>query len=563
MMMATYNPYQAVYNIVQQKGYWTDADRKYRETKDKQYQDAKKAAQSSAVQWYEELRNAGYGSLADELSKADLTTAYQILSRYQPTQSVQETVQPALVSSIGSAGSSSFPTYLQQIAPIAQPSPQAQAANEAALRQAQQLYNNWLANNAQTQAQAQRLSNETYRWIQELYNTGRSIQDYALSTNPYTSDIGKAIMASYMQQGDTAARNVTADIAGSNSGNIDSYSAANARRQQLAFINAGNQAILQDHNARVANALAVLESLGVNTRGLLGIEQQNVEGARNYNINLLSGVNTAMGTATSSANESDRLSKSLISDLAGYMSGLLQTENTNASNLAGQLIQSEAALRQQQLVNEVQNNLARLQTDAELTKAKLDNATQQAIAAMQYASAEKVADIRGQYDLLIQEAATRGVISQADANRYAAMVDAEARKYSAMADAEARKYSAMSDAEARKYSADKSLEATKYATDAEATMSFVNAVVGSNTGATNESNPSYNMLKAAIETFAEENGGNWRAAGAQVLIPFAQHPAYSAIKQLVDAIVNELETQSTSTTNSIGTPYSGSTTLGD
>jgi len=550
--MATYNPYQAVYNIVQQKGYWTDADRKYRETKDKQYQDAMKGAQSSAVQWYEELRNAGYGSLADELSKADLTTAYQILSRYQPTQSIQETVQPALVSSIGSAGSSSFPTYLQQIAPIAQPSTQAQAANEAALRQAQQLYNNWLANNAQTQAQGQRLSDETYRWIQELYNTGRGIQDYALNTNPYTSDIGKAIMASYMQQGDTAARNVTADIAGSNSGNIDSYSAANARRQQLAFINAGNQAILQDHNARVANALAVLESLGVNTRGLLGIEQQNVEGARNYNINLLSGVNTAMGTATSSANESDRISKSLISDLAGYMSGLLQTENTNASNLAGQLIQSETALRQQQLVNEAQNNLARLQTDAELTKAKLDNATQQAIAAMQYASAEKVADIRGQYDLLIQEAATRGVISQADANRYAAMVDAEARKYSAD-----------KSLEGTKYSVDKSLEGTKYTTDAEATMSFVNAVAGSNTGATNESNPSYNMLKSAIETFAEENGGNWKAAGAQVLIPFAQSPAYSAIKQLVDAIVSELETKSTSTTNAIGTPYHGSATLRD
>jgi len=550
--MATYNPYQAVYNIVQQKGYWTDADRKYRETKDKQYQDAMKGAQSSAVQWYEELRNAGYGSLADELSKADLTTAYQILSRYQPTQSIQETVQPALVSSIGSAGSSSFPTYLQQIAPIAQPSPQAQAANEAALRQAQQLYNNWLANNAQTQAQGQRLSDETYRWIQELYNTGRGIQDYALNTNPYTSDIGKAIMASYMQQGDTAARNVTADIAGSNSGNIDSYSAANARRQQLAFINAGNQAILQDHNARVANALAVLESLGVNTRGLLGIEQQNVEGARNYNINLLSGVNTAMGTATSSANESDRISKSLISDLAGYMSGLLQTENTNASNLAGQLIQSETALRQQQLVNEAQNNLARLQTDAELTKAKLDNATQQAIAAMQYASAEKVADIRGQYDLLIQEAATRGVISQADANRYAAMVDAEARKYSAD-----------KSLEGTKYSVDKSLEGTKYTTDAEATMSFVNAVAGSNTGATNESNPSYNMLKSAIETFAEENGGNWKAAGAQVLIPFAQSPAYSAIKQLVDAIVSELETKSTSTTNEIETPYHGSATLRD
>ena len=550
--MATYNPYQAVYNIVQQKGYWTDADRKYRETKDKQYQDAMKGAQSSAVQWYEELRNAGYGSLADELSKADLTTAYQILSRYQPTQSIQETVQPALVSSIGSAGSSSFPTYLQQIAPIAQPSPQAQAANEAALRQAQQLYNNWLANNAQTQAQGQRLSDETYRWIQELYNTGRGIQDYALNTNPYTSDIGKAIMASYMQQGDTAARNVTADIAGSNSGNIDSYSAANARRQQLAFINAGNQAILQDHNARVANALAVLESLGVNTRGLLGIEQQNVEGARNYNINLLSGVNTAMGTATSSANESDRISKSLISDLAGYMSGLLQTENTNASNLAGQLIQSETALRQQQLVNEAQNNLARLQTDAELTKAKLDNATQQAIAAMQYASAEKVADIRGQYDLLIQEAATRGVISQADANRYAAMVDAEARKYSAD-----------KSLEGTKYSVDKSLEGTKYTTDAEATMSFVNAVAGSNTGATNESNPSYNMLKSAIETFAEENGGNWKAAGAQVLIPFAQSPAYSAIKQLVDAIVSELETKSTSTTNKIETPYHGSATLRD
>ena len=134
MKMATYNPYQAVYNIVQQKDTGPTQTESIEKRKIKQYQDAMKAAQSSAVRWYEELRNAGYGSLADELSKADLTTAYQILSRYQPTQSVQEAVQPALVSSIGSAGSSSFPTYLQQIAPIAQPSPQAQAANEAALR---------------------------------------------------------------------------------------------------------------------------------------------------------------------------------------------------------------------------------------------------------------------------------------------------------------------------------------------------------------------------------------------------------------------------------------------
>ncbi len=523
-MATTYNPYDAVYQIYKQKALYTDAYKKNMENPNQQYKDTMAAARSSAAQWYDELRNSGYGSLADELNAADLTTAQQILSRYSPTPSPQQ----AITSSLGSAGSSSFPSYLVDLSQLATPSPQAQQANQAALAQAQAIYNAWQQNNAQAQAQGQRLSDETYKWIQNLYNQGIDIKDYALSTNPYVSEIGKAIMASYQQQGDTAARDVTAELAGGNAGNIDSYSAANAKRQQLAFTNAGNQAILADHNARVANALAVLETLGVNTQGLLGIEQQNVDSARRASNEILSGANTAMGTATSSANESDRISKSLLSDLSGYLSGILQTENTNASNLSGILDTNRTDLEK-----------ARLDSSTQLTKARLDSETQKILAQMQNTSAENVAKIKGQYDLLVQEAANKGVISQNEANKYIAMIDAEARKYAS----------------------DKSLEGTKYTADAEATTSWLDSVAKSNTGAVNDSNPAYSNLRAAIESLADRNKSSYDAAGAEVLAMYAQHPAYSAIKQLIEAIVKELNneevTSGSNTTQSPGAVSSG------
>ena len=110
--------------------------------------------------------------------------------------------------------------------------------------------------------------------INDLYGIQRSdrgtmaknydtLEDYNYNHNHYDSDIGKSIMANYKYQGDVASDNAVASGGASNSGNIDSYASANANRQQLAFTNAGNQAILNDFNARVNNARGILSDLGV------------------------------------------------------------------------------------------------------------------------------------------------------------------------------------------------------------------------------------------------------------------------------------------------------------
>lgn len=95
-----------------------------------------------------------------------------------------------------------------------------------------------------------------------LDKTGK-LEDYNYNHNPYETEIGKSIMDDYKYMGDVASGDAIADGAGSNSGNIDSFSAANAARQQLAFTNAGKEAVLADFNARISNARGILSDLGV------------------------------------------------------------------------------------------------------------------------------------------------------------------------------------------------------------------------------------------------------------------------------------------------------------
>ena len=88
------------------------------------------------------------------------------------------------------------------------------------------------------------------------------LEDYNYNHNPYESEIGKSIMEDYKFKGKTASDNAVASGGASNGGNIDSYAAANANRQQLAFTNAGKQAVLDDFNTRLNHAKDILKNLG-------------------------------------------------------------------------------------------------------------------------------------------------------------------------------------------------------------------------------------------------------------------------------------------------------------
>lgn len=97
--------------------------------------------------------------------------------------------------------------------------------------------------------------------------------------NPLETDWGKAIMSQYGLDGDNAANAEYADAASSNSGNIDSYAEANARRQKLSYLNSGVRAVNDASNQRFSNMLGALEKMGVNTQQLLGISTSSAQSA--------------------------------------------------------------------------------------------------------------------------------------------------------------------------------------------------------------------------------------------------------------------------------------------
>lgn len=78
-----------------------------------------------------------------------------------------------------------------------------------------------------------------------------TLRDKIANENPYTNDVGKSILAKYDLSAFNAGNNAAASGAASNGGNIDSFSAANAMRNQAAMITQGQQAALDAHNSRI------------------------------------------------------------------------------------------------------------------------------------------------------------------------------------------------------------------------------------------------------------------------------------------------------------------------
>ena len=110
-------------------------------------------------------------------------------------------------------------------------------------------------------------------------------------TNPFTTEEAKAILAKYDMSGLQARENAVASNAGSNGGNIDSFAAANAMRQQSALVNQGQMTVLQAHQQKLDNARALLSDMGVNIDRVFNQDQtaKNNEVARKSEIANVSG----------------------------------------------------------------------------------------------------------------------------------------------------------------------------------------------------------------------------------------------------------------------------------
>lgn len=87
--------------------------------------------------------------------------------------------------------------------------------------------------------------------------------DYVMKTNPFKTDEAQAILGKYSLAGLNARDNAVASGGASNGGNIDSYAAANAMRQQASMINQGQMVVLDSHNKKIENIRGLLSDMGV------------------------------------------------------------------------------------------------------------------------------------------------------------------------------------------------------------------------------------------------------------------------------------------------------------
>lgn len=112
-----------------------------------------------------------------------------------------------------------------------------------------------------------------------------NIQSGDYTKKPYY----QTILESYGLAGDAAADDAVAGSVGSNGGNLDSYAAANAKRQQLAYKNAAQGAALDAYNAEIGNLIKTLGDMGVNVNDLYATWAQNLDSERGTAADVLLG----------------------------------------------------------------------------------------------------------------------------------------------------------------------------------------------------------------------------------------------------------------------------------
>lgn len=229
--MASYNPYNAVKSISDLKG-------KYHTAKElggdyAQYQ-------NEAVKYYDELRKNGQQGVADELAASDYIKSLDILGRYKADTSVDDFYDSLTKIGTGETAPKASETVTDML-------------------------DAWKgADDVRVDLTA------------DHYKTGKDqldrINNFDYTEQPYY----KPIMETYNLYGDNAADGELAVGAGANGGNIDSYAAANAARQQLAFTNAGHQAALAAAQQNQGNWTDLYEIMGGNITDMGAINAENL-----------------------------------------------------------------------------------------------------------------------------------------------------------------------------------------------------------------------------------------------------------------------------------------------
>ena len=305
--------------------------------------------------------------------------------------------------------------------------------------------------------------------IESKYNT--LFED--LRTGDYTKEpYYQTILDSYGIKGDAAANDASASGAAANGGNLDSYAAANAQRQQLAFKNAAQSAALNAYNSEVASLLKTLGDLGVNVNDLYKTWASELDSQRSGAVNAYLG---QLGADTDKYVSDNALAgDKYASDTNKYLGDL---------DLAGTKYQTDA----QKYLGDLQAQIDKYKADAEVQINADKDAANKELAQLEITYNTTMADLDRKHELLKQEAST------ASAERIA-QIEKEIREIEA------------SKAEAtEKYKTDKALEESKYIADKEANSYLEGLKYNTTTGGEIEvKDPTTEEYAKALEIYESE-----------------------------------------------------------
>lgn len=358
-----YNPYDDVAGVVNMKSRYNQG----KATGDPNY----RSYNEQAKQYYDNLVRNGMGSVADELHSVDYDQAVDILKRYSPTPDYEDFYSDLAATTINNAQNPQPSDTVNRIL--------------NSFTNTDNLLNGEIKHDSN--------GNVIGGLNADHYNTGKNQLDYLNNFDVTKQSYYEPIMSEYKLKGYNAAQGEYADTGASNGGNIDSYAAANANRQQLAFTNAGMNAALAQANQNQGNWQALYDSM----TGHLG----NM-GTINSN-NLATGANIY---ATDSA------------------------ERQNAVNNATALAQQEQQNRINQYVTDIEAAMNKENNDTTLKQAQMNSDLQKYIAKLEAATGRQAsqddleaARIAAQADMYASDRSLEGTKYKVDADKVSSNVE--------------------------------------------------------------------------------------------------------------------------------------------
>lgn len=259
-----YNPYSAVNAIYKLKGQWDSANNAGDTA-------TKNSVAAKAQEYYKQLRRNGYGDIADQLTASNYAQAKSINDKWAKmgktstrdylyslgqSKGMSQTDVDKLISWDNLTGEVSFGGKK-----IGTPDSVVDGvsywSDTSVLDNA---FNDYISRSDTVRSPSTAVNQENEKLFAK-YN-----QEYEdlKKTNPFETETGKAILAKYDLAGLQGRDNEVADNAGSNGGNIDSFAAANALRQQSTLINQGQMVALEAHQQKLDHARALLSDMGIN-----------------------------------------------------------------------------------------------------------------------------------------------------------------------------------------------------------------------------------------------------------------------------------------------------------